>query len=63
MNADRWKHLHLAGMVAWILLAIPSILLWSQSLLWIIFISLYANVVGHFGAWQAARAEKESASE
>ncbi len=60
MNADRWKQLHLVGMVGWILLAIPSILLWSQSLLWVIFISLYANVVGHFGAWQAARAEKES---
>ncbi len=63
MNADRWKQLHLLGMATWILLAIPSILLWSQSLLWVIFISLYANFATHFSAWQSARAEKESADE
>jgi hypothetical protein len=60
MNADRWKMLHLGLMTLWILLAVPSILLWSESILWVIFISLYANVASHFGAYQAAHAEKEN---
>jgi hypothetical protein len=47
-------------MVVWALLAIPTLLLWSESILWIAFMSLYANFVGHFSAWDAARAEEDN---
>jgi hypothetical protein len=49
--------MHFAGMVVWGLLAVPTVLLWRQSILWVAFMSLYANFVGHFSGWDAARAE------
>jgi hypothetical protein len=30
---------------------------WVESLVFVSACSIYANAVGHFGAWQAARAE------
>lgn len=33
---------------------------WVESLVFISACSIYANAVGHFGAWQASRAERES---
>lgn len=41
-------------------LLVPTLLFWRDSLLWVIAMSLYANFVGHFSAWQAARAELNS---
>lgn len=49
---------HFAMMVVWALMAIPTVLFWKSSILWVAFMSLWANFVGHFGAWDAARAEK-----
>ena len=60
MTAHHWRTFHLVMIFVWIGLAVPSILLWSESLLWVIFISLYANIVSHMGAWQATRAEEAS---
>jgi len=48
---------HLALTGVWILLIIPTMLWWSTSILWILLISLYANIIGHSSAWQAVRAE------
>jgi hypothetical protein len=48
---------HFVMMIVWLLLGIPTVLVWKQSILWVAFMSLYANFVGHFGAWDAARAE------
>jgi hypothetical protein len=49
---------HLAMMIAWAGAAIPTVLWWNQSILWVAFMSLYANFVGHFSGWDAARAEE-----
>jgi hypothetical protein len=51
---------HFAMMNVWALLAIPTVLFWKQSILWVAFMSLYANFVGHFSGWDAARAEKKA---
>lgn len=48
---------HLVAAVIWLLLFIPTVIWWSQSILWVLFVSLYANVVSHIGAYQASRAE------
>jgi hypothetical protein len=48
---------HLVMMVIWALLGIPTVLVWKESILWVAFMSLYANFVGHFSGWDAARAE------
>lgn len=44
-------------MIVWFILVIPTVLLWSESVLWVALISCYANAVGHFAAWQGSRAE------
>lgn len=40
------------------MLVIPTILWWKDSILFIGIVSVYANVVSHWGSYQAARAEK-----
>lgn len=51
----RWVHLALAAI--WALLGIPTVVWWKESILWVAFMSLWANVVGHLSAYDAARAE------
>lgn len=50
--------MHLISAVAWVALAIPSVLWWKNSVLWVIIISIYANVVGHLSGYTAARADE-----
>jgi ABC-type bacteriocin/lantibiotic exporter with double-glycine peptidase domain len=54
----RGSMFHLVATVVWVLLVIPTMLWWRQSVFWIAVMSLYANVVGHWAAYQAARAEE-----
>lgn len=51
-KAQRHLHLGLAGV--WLLLVIPTLLWFRESVLWVAFMSLYANFVGHWSAYQAA---------
>jgi hypothetical protein len=46
-------------MIVWLILAIPGILFWRESILFIIILSLYANFAGEFAAYQGARAEEK----
>jgi hypothetical protein len=57
--ATTLRDLHGLLTVAWLLFVIPVLLIpsWKTSISLLIFISIYANVAGHFSAWQAARAE------
>jgi len=41
----------------WMVLIIPSLLFWSESVMWIVLMSVWANLAGHWSSWQAARAE------
>jgi hypothetical protein len=43
--------------VFWTIMIVPSWLWFRNSLFFVIFISLYANIATEFGAWQAVRAE------
>lgn len=47
-------------MVIWALALIPTVLWWKESILWVAAMSLYANWVGHFSAFDAARAEESN---
>jgi hypothetical protein len=49
---------HKWATVVWAALVFPTVTSWRESIVWIAFMSLYANVVGHWGAYQAARLEK-----
>jgi hypothetical protein len=54
-----WKNFHLAMTFGWAVLLVPTLLWWRESVLWVALMSLYANVAGHWAAYQAARAEKK----
>lgn len=41
----------------WVTLVIPTLLLWSKSVLWVALLSIWANVISHYTAWLAARVE------
>jgi hypothetical protein len=59
-TAKALRHLHGWLTVAWLAFAAPVLLLpgWKESIALLVFISIYANVAGHFSAWQAARTEE-----
>lgn len=40
--------------IVWILLIIPSVLWWKNSIVWIVYMSAWANVAGHFSAFVVA---------
>ncbi|EPY4628663.1 hypothetical protein [Klebsiella quasipneumoniae] len=52
------KRCHLVAAVMWVALAIPSLIWWKDSVLWVILISIYANIVGHLSGYSAARADQ-----
>ena len=63
MRPGRAKWLHRGVAATWLSLAVPTLLWWSNSILWIQFMSLYANVASHWAAAEAAEAgERAEAS-
>ncbi|HEE5230065.1 TPA: hypothetical protein R7J68_003623 [Klebsiella pneumoniae] len=52
------KRCHLVAAVMWVGLAIPSLIWWKDSVLWVILISIYANIAGHLSGYSAARADQ-----
>jgi hypothetical protein len=58
-DAASWlRHLHGWATVVWAVLSAPSMLWWSNSIPYLVFLSVYAVVVGHWSSWQAARVEE-----
>lgn len=51
--------LHLCLTVAWLAFAVPVLLVpgWKTSVALLVFISIYANVAGHWASYQASRVE------
>lgn len=52
---------HLVMSYVWMVMLVPTLLWWKSSILWVAAMSLYANFVGHWSAYQAARAEGDAA--
>lgn len=48
---------HKYATIVWILLLIPSLLWWSEAIIWVVLMSVWANIAGHWSAYQASRAE------
>jgi hypothetical protein len=58
MTAQQLRHIHLALAAAWATIGTAYTLLWgAESILWIGLISVYAIVISHLAAYDAARAE------
>jgi hypothetical protein len=61
MKASALKHVHAALTLTWIAMVPISLAAgWIKAIVFVSACSIYANAVGHFSAWQAARAEKEA---
>jgi hypothetical protein len=56
------RRFHAVATMAWLALAVPTLLWWRESLFWIVGMSWYAIVISHAGAWQSARAEDAAGS-
>lgn len=66
VTPERLRTFHLIMTVFWTLMIVPSILWWKDSVLWVIVLSVWANLASHFAAWQASRGEivqRENGSE
>lgn len=57
-KARRLGRAHLIAAAGWVVLAVPTVLWWKDSVLWVAFCSLYANAWIHVAAWQSSRAER-----
>lgn len=49
---------HIIMVIAWTAAIIPSLLWWKDSILFVILISLWANVAAHWAGFQGAHSEK-----
>lgn len=54
------RRVHAVATLVWIALAVPTLLLWRDSVLWVALMSVWANVAGHWSAWQATRVEDDA---
>jgi hypothetical protein len=52
------RRFHATATLTWVLLALPTVFWWRDSILWVALMSVWANVAGHFAGWQGARAEQ-----
>lgn len=50
---------HKYATMVWITLLIPSLLLWRESILWVILMSVWANIAAHWAAYQASKSEQK----
>lgn len=51
------RRVHGGATLVWVALAVPSVLLWRESIAWVVFMSVYACITGHWSSYQAASAE------
>ena len=51
---------HLILIVVWVLLLIPTVVWWSQSILWVAFMSVYAIIAQHATGYSAARGARKT---
>lgn len=60
MSPKTAQRLHFWLTLGWLASAAPVVAVKGlrESIPLLVFISIYANVAGHFSAWQAARAER-----
>lgn len=54
------RRFHALAAFSWAAILIPTLLWWRDSVLLVLVMSLWANVIGHWSAWQATRAEDAS---
>jgi hypothetical protein len=54
--SERLVHFNLIMTVVWVMLLVPTLVWWRDSILWVLVVSLYANAAAHWSAYQGSRA-------
>ena len=57
------RRFHAYATIFWAAMAIPSMLLWRNSVTYLVGLSVYAVVTGHWSSWQASRVETNQDAE
>lgn len=52
--------IHTALLTVWIVLIIPTLLWWRESIFWIALMSIYAIIASHWAAREAAKAKENA---
>jgi hypothetical protein len=52
--------IHTALTLVWAALAVPTLILWRESVLWVALMSLWANIASHWAAREAAKAKEQA---
>lgn len=60
MSATAWRWIQLSSTLIWIGLIWPSVTVWRESVAWIVFMSVFANVAASAAGWMAARSEQNT---
>lgn len=55
MTPQTGRRIHLAMLLAWLVVGVPVSYWLRQSIAWLVFLSVYAIVVGHWSGWSAER--------
>lgn len=58
LTAKHMKWFHLGMMLLWLGLTVPTLVFWSDSILWVSVMSIYSIIVGHMAGYQGARSER-----
>jgi len=56
-NPKFLKKFHGWMTILWMTLLIPSLIWWKESVPWVVTMSVWANIAGHWSSWQASRVE------
>jgi hypothetical protein len=57
------KRFHMLAMVFWACMIYPTIFYWSESVPYLVFLSIYTIIIDHAGAWATARIERNAEKE
>lgn len=55
-----WAQAHKWLTLMWMVLMVPSVLWWGEMVKWVVIMSVWANIAGHWSAHQAAEAQVEA---
>ncbi len=53
MTPAHGRRIHLSLMTVWFFIGLPVSYLLKESIAWLVFLSVYAIIVGHWSAYQA----------
>ncbi len=55
-----WRRVHLTLAGTWLVLILPTLLWWRDSILWLALMSVYGLVAHHLTEWETARTEEQN---